>query len=176
MRQPTAVDENDNQDLLIEVGGRREQSSVLHTSVATSESPRRIPTSSCTSSGDVKLDGALAQIYGRPNVGITANPLDDLIHNFDGVRLLVQRNPGQALRTGLPATEAMKLNDDGDLYLSGALARIRDRDNVGITSNAFNDMINNFNGDRCTGSRGFQGGDSEGGGARLMKLNDERRP
>ncbi len=64
----------------------------------------------------------------------------------------------------------MKLNDDGDLYLSGALARIRGRDNVGITSNAFDDMINNFDG-AVYWFKGIQGGDSEGGGTRLMKLD-----
>ena len=51
----------------------------------------------------------------------------------------------------------MKLNTDGDLYLSGALARIRDRDNVGITSNVFDDMINNFDG-AVYWFKGIQGG------------------
>ena len=66
----------------------------------------------------------------------------------------------------------MKLNDEGDLYLSGALARIKGRDKVGITSNAFNDMINNFNG-AVYWFKGIQGGDSEGGGDRLMKLDTD---
>ena len=66
----------------------------------------------------------------------------------------------------------MKLNDDGDLYLSGALARIRGRDNVGITSNAFDDMINNFDG-AVYWFKGIQGGRSEGSGTRLMKLDSD---
>ena len=66
----------------------------------------------------------------------------------------------------------MKLNDDGDLYLSGALARIRGRDNVGITSNAFDDLINNFDG-AVYWFKGIQGGRSEGSGTRLMKLDSD---
>ena len=72
--------------------------------------------------------------------------------------------------TGSLGDEAMKLNTEGDLFLSGALARIKGRDKVGITSNVFNDMINNFNG-AVYWFKGIQGGDSEGGGARLMKLD-----
>ena len=64
----------------------------------------------------------------------------------------------------------MKLNTEGDLYLSGALARIRGRDNVGITSNAFDDLINNFDG-AVYWFKGIQGGRSEGSGTRLMKLD-----
>ena len=61
---------------------------------------------------------------GRENVGITANPLDDLIHNFDGTAYWFSGTQGGA-STGSVGDEAMKLNDDGDLYIKGALARTR---------------------------------------------------
>ena len=66
----------------------------------------------------------------------------------------------------------MKLNDDGDLYLKGALARIRGQDKVGITANVFNDLINNFDG-AVYWFKGIQGGRSEGSGTRLMKLDSD---
>ena len=119
--------------------------------------------------GRLELSGAIAQINGRSRVGITANPLDDLIHNFDGTAYWFSGTQGGA-STGSVGDEAMKLNDDGDLYIKGALARIKGRDKVGITSNAFNDMINNFDG-AVYWFKGIQGGDSEGGGTRLMKLD-----
>ena len=119
--------------------------------------------------GRLELSGAIAQINGRSRVGITANPLDDLIHNFDGTAYWFSGTQGGD-STGSLGDEAMKLNDEGELYLSGALARIRGQDKVGITSNAFNDMINNFNG-AVYWFKGIQGGDSEGGGTRLMKLD-----
>ena len=121
--------------------------------------------------GDLELVGAMAKINGRPNVGITANPVDDLIHNFDGTAYWFSGTQGGTSR-GSVGAEAMKLNDDGDLYLSGALARIRGRDNVGITSNAFDDMINNFDG-AVYWFKGIQGGRSEGSGTRLMKLDSD---
>ena len=108
---------------------------------------------------------------GRETVGITANPLDDLIHNFDGTAYWFSGTQGGDSHGSLGA-EAMKLNDKGDLYLSGALARIRGQDNVGITSNAFNDMINNFDG-AVYWFKGIQGGRSEGSGTRLMKLDSD---
>ena len=121
--------------------------------------------------GDLELDGALAKIAGQANVGITANPLDDLIHNFDGTAYWFSGTQGGD-STGSVGDEAMKLNTDGDLYLSGALARIKGQDKVGITSNVFNDMINNFDG-AVYWFKGVQGGDSEGGGTRLMKLDSD---
>ncbi len=122
-----------------------------------------------TFSGNIKLGGAIAKINGRTNVGITANPLDDLIHNFDGTAYWFSGTQGGDSH-GSAGAEAMKLNDDGDLYLKGALARIRGRDNVGITSNAFDDLINNFDG-AVYWFKGIQGGRSEGSGTRLMKLD-----
>ena len=121
--------------------------------------------------GRLELSGAIAQINGRSRVGITANPLDDLIHNFDGTAYWFSGTQGGD-STGSVGDEAMKLNDDGDLYLSGALARIRGRDNVGITSNAFDDLINNFDG-AVYWFKGIQGGRSEGSGTRLMKLDSD---
>ena len=65
----------------------------------------------------------------------------------------------------------MKVNAGG-LYLKGALAKVRGQEKVGITSNTFNDLINNFDG-AVYWFKGVQGGDSEGGGTRLMKLDTD---
>ena len=119
--------------------------------------------------GDLYLSGALARIRGRDNVGITSNALDDLINNFDGTAYWFSGTQGGDSHGSL-GDESMKLNTEGDLFLSGALARIRGRDNVGITSNAFDDLINNFDG-AVYWFKGIQGGRSEGSGTRLMKLD-----
>ena len=116
--------------------------------------------------GDLYLSGALARIRGRDNVGITSNSLDDLINNFDGTAYWFSGTQGGDSHVG---NEVMKVNAGG-LYLKGALAKVRGQEKVGITSNTFNDMINNFDG-AVYWFKGVQGGDSEGGGTRLMKLD-----
>ena len=63
----------------------------------------------------------------------------------------------------------MKLQPTGNLELGGAIAKINDRSRVGITSNSFDDLIHNFDG-AAYWFTGTQGGSSEGGGTRLMKL------
>ena len=118
--------------------------------------------------GDLYLSGALARIRGRDNVGITSNSLDDLINNFDGTAYWFSGTQGGDSHVG---NEVMKVNAGG-LYLKGALAKVRGQEKVGITSNAFNDMINNFDG-AVYWFKGIQGGDSEGGGTRLMKLDTD---
>ena len=122
-----------------------------------------------TFSGKIKLGGAIAKINDRANVGITSNAFDDLINNFDGTAYWFSGTQGGDSH-GSAGAEAMKLNDEGDLYLKGALARIRGRDKVGITSNVFDDLIHNFDG-AVYWFKGIQGGRSEGSGTRLMKLD-----
>ena len=61
----------------------------------------------------------------------------------------------------------------GNIKLGGAIAKINDRANVGITSNSFDDLIHNFDGTAYWFS-GTQGGGSEGSlGDQVMKLNTE---
>ena len=168
-----AVDENNNQDLLIKSSDGESNLPTLYfrgnVGIAKTNPDVKLHVG-----GDVKLDGALAQINGRENVGITSNGFDDLINNFDGSAYWFSGTQGGDAR-GTGGTRVMKLQADGRLELSGAIAQINGRENVGITSNGFDDLINNFDGAAYWFS-GTQGGDTEGtGGTRAMKLQADGR-
>ena len=121
-----------------------------------------------TFSGNIKLGGAIAKINDRANVGITSNSFDDLINNFDGAAYWFSGTQGGSAE-GTGGTQVMKLQPTGNLELGGAIAKINGRANVGITANPLDDLIHNFDGTAYWFS-GTQGGSSEGGGTRLMKL------
>ena len=67
----------------------------------------------------------------------------------------------------------MKLNDRGRPLPKGSPGKDQGAENnVGITSNVFDDLINNFDG-AVYWFKGIQGGRSEGSGTRLMKLDSD---
>ncbi|MBI2305247.1 MAG: hypothetical protein HYU86_10960 [Chloroflexi bacterium] len=75
--------------------------------------------------GDAKLDGALAQIYGRPNVGIASNdPNDDLIFNYNGAALWKKGAQGGGAQVG--GDQLMKLDTDGSLWMGSTPRKVID--------------------------------------------------